>query len=1336
MASMWRQQQPVLPMHLPNLTQVYGIDHDNIDGGRNTEQGLRSFAFAFPRTEFEEPARRFNDFKGRSIYGPLVEALGALDAKYIGGTQYKENDVVFPYHCGAHAYKFDLAIEVLLKEMPAENDEWNDKMIWGYRFWIHVFDRSVKLATIFSAYAKSKATNKTCFLREIVTDHDMQRHVFMPLVQHVSGHISANDVRPLNVDNLDVQPVQDFSILYQDPANILDRKNAFVPALLMGVCEEQAHISNYSTSENTARPRFPYPHLTFRIAPEWAGKISRLPLPSMQIIKLHEAERVIREETIATHIIDTQIKGTNNIDDKDKLSRMLIEKFDIIVKAKETAEQLTESIVTLGISDAEEYREDRFRNYSEHVDVIRIGQRLNAEIAAFKRTVSVEDDMYAKGLHELRKKGIGELRQMVMESTKVSTATIYVREMIVDQKPADIMECLTYYTELTSFGNLVAHVMFIFDHIMGMNTNFKIMMEALIMGLGVYRFTFDMVINMFVTGEAEAGKSYMMELLKTILLPGVADFVSHETAKARTTSTNVYNRGVLRDEMPFDMFGITKEGKKVDSDPIAKTLLTKREVETFEFFRDPLTGKRISKRVACMQQIFQFIATNTIIPEDTNAMMTRFLHEITARQVRAEGEFRKYNGNDQTIVTLREHAIKYFHQIQKYMLLIETAIAMGIFPDVDRTLFNQVTSSIFAVFKTRGIPSPSKRTVERLWCAVRTMTLFHGSHMEYFSEIGLANRSNPDGSARPFSFSDLPKCIKWFCPTLEIIIFCLTLMENSFVNTYEKELSRVCAILLKWPPRGDLDEKRFMDATTNGRATRNWNYIQITDSELTTLAGRIRNKMNPAPSDEDVRGLITNLKNKSLVVPVYCCEFAEENRKALNECCVCKNELPTSNNQRKACDFCKGYRCENCDGRCCFSPPPPAARDNNQAPLIVRCVACNRIFSGAVRDCPRCKLPCHNKCLKVCAGSECKHKSCPRCLRPCAKCKEKFHYACLETHRDYMPVANENGVVETQEMACSIEDYTPQPRKKRLCILTDFLRTTNTSLEECIREAVEHRHLTPFTCMTGFSYVDPQPKPEYMSGPIYYQYFRTIKLTPRPERNQYHIKTSSTGEFAKMARCMTWDRKLVVPIVAGPPISVFNKDPADHYLHEFAIREGLYGPDVPYSVIKDGNYEVYMEYVHRNGGTVLETPFITIPKITTRQVWFLRDNVKYFAAERQTKNSQAYPEACVADVKLDCYKKWRVKYRGAFSDQFPERQSRNDETSGADSNMEITNLHDIEQEGGVDILQPDMVSSFRKKFKRELDIFEAPVLTRLNNVVADPKDPIRPNDIAYFCLNH
>lgn len=399
---------------------------------------------------------------------------------------------------------------------------------------------------------------------------------------------------------------------------------------------------------------------------------------------------------------------------------------------------------------------------------------------------------------------------------------------------------------LSPFGNMVVTLMNDCGDALEIETNFQLMFVTLLVVMCGWEFRFGLRPNMIVTGEAGVGKSFCVEQVEKIMIPGATFNLNHLTQHGMNGNDDICDTAVIIEEAPMRLLGVDEYGHSVAADPYFKNMLTKglSTSLSLDTSSEEAAGERKSVMSVARAMLVFILLMNEQPPPANSPVMSRFLpyvmHKLTREEARGADRTTAIDMTDSVLKAALETRLEGMQLQSFYVFVWEKAIESGAMPEIDTTNVRIVAEWVFAELARRGVPRASRRHIAMLESLCRIMQMYFGVHMEFFSEYAHKQRddlSNLDAAARRRQAADrdaaaaqandmgaapaagraaaaaaaaaagnhdmafqpwmLQNLVKWGSVSEEVVVFTMTLLEFLWVPKTRTEILRAVGKLAR-----------------------------------------------------------------------------------------------------------------------------------------------------------------------------------------------------------------------------------------------------------------------------------------------------------------------------------------------------------------------------------------------------------------------------------------------------------------------------------------------------------------------------------------------------------
>ncbi len=352
------------------------------------------------------------------------------------------------------------------------------------------------------------------------------------------------------------------------------------------------------------------------------------------------------------------------------------------------------------------------------------------------------------------------------------------------------------FEDLSPFGNMVVRMSNDFEDTLRLETNFQTFHLVLLVVLSAYRFSWELHPNLLITGDPGTGKSFLVTEVEKISIQCAILNLTHVTKMAFQTDQDMSDMTYVQEETPGWILGADERGNEQAADPYTKNRLTRCASATISPEIDPVTGARrvVYSFNRCMST--NIFLSNDIVPE-SGAALSRMIHIHMRKLQRTDT-----GGRDSTLardvssssddITTYYAAVKHGFKLHNmYLFVHEKAIEAGTLPDIDVETARVVMNWILDDLKRQGLPEPDRRHIQMCLDLCRTMTMYYGVEMEFFSELARDSLEEREGEEHAtFVPSMLEGLVKWSVCTQEIAVYVISLLEFLWVPSLRTDIIR------------------------------------------------------------------------------------------------------------------------------------------------------------------------------------------------------------------------------------------------------------------------------------------------------------------------------------------------------------------------------------------------------------------------------------------------------------------------------------------------------------------------------------------------------------------
>ena len=590
-----------------------------------------------------------------------------------------------------------------------------------------------------------------------------------------------------------------------NPYRLLTAERAFAlsRALTPGVCAAQCDARTYfnpvegAAAQNFLRGEertFPVPARTYRVKGDWfrteGVRAALLPnaLRNMMAQSNDDAEQC------RTRCVQLR----RELDDVDLLSDDERQQLDTDTMVAEERLRSAERRLERDVSEARDKCDSVFVDIEQRMknrDVFaRLADTNRPRVQEIRERHAPGTPEFKDAMARFRERAIDEWWLALNTSDDVTDACKSVRAWFERNRPEERwVDKVQITPSLSPYGNMVASMMAAFDKVMLVDTNFRLVFLAHLVGKGAYRYSWDLRAHLMITGDGSTGKSYVFDTVAQMSAPGTVQAITHETMQARQTDTDNSDCTMVFHEMPGRMLGVDQYGNQTSADSFLKDRLTRSMSVTSYIAIDKDSGERATKTSVARCMNATMGASNEKAPPGDSALMQRYLRWRMTRQSRPgmTAHEQMFMPEWATDPELRPHVVHGAQLHDTFLFFVEKAIHAGVLPDVNVDVARHVAQRVFAEMEKDAVPAPRPRLINVYLSLCRTATLWYAIHMELFSEMGAHHRVDArTGQSREFSPRMLIDVAKWFVCTRECAVHVLTLLEPVIMPGLREEIAR------------------------------------------------------------------------------------------------------------------------------------------------------------------------------------------------------------------------------------------------------------------------------------------------------------------------------------------------------------------------------------------------------------------------------------------------------------------------------------------------------------------------------------------------------------------
>lgn len=894
-----------LEKNLPNIMEM-------VDGDNRLPHGLSAQQILC--VNFPLAACRAGATMWRHISDDAFVTILMCIAKIIQDPQMGSASTVAIHHYMASGTP---KVQIRFEELVDKNDN-----MMGFRLWLLVNDPSFKFEDGFAHLMRmaNERHNEAMSGKQVRESLPFEKWHHLRNPHDLAGRCW----------NRYIEHNMPMDRLYQDGQGVTDPDSVINPLAVLGVvnamnchvagvCKDQITLDNYIDRNYVDQfgrggrfKDFPRPELVFKInsihfTPEM---LTIAPLPHVlarefnigcsdaDYRKVNEKMRQLRakQEEMARFMGDEELPEPD-----ERETRVTIDDY-MAQEHQMKYERLRQHIINDGrpivSSDEDKFAQDN-EMLAMRGDMKTKTQDLDAKYRG--RMTKKDDEGYFREINELRIQSVQKFWDIFRFSdpSRLTPGVRAVRQFwasIESDPRKHFYEMNQTVADLSTFGNMMVKMTreLFLVHLLRSNYQLYFCEKASSDSSAMYLVN-EIKPHMLVSAIGGQGKSFVMNIVESVAVPGTVSQADHFTTQSwNTAGQTMCDRTFLMHELTFNLLGGKgQDGKSTPDNPWVKAILSKGTNRVMEFFRTD-EGKRELQEVTGRNNAVYIINMNDGVKDPNNAAAQRFIGYPLAKKTRADLDMDGLPFIPASASVNKNHP-KYLKAIARsqvmhmYTFLWNKAIEAGILPEIDTSVARLVAKEVFHYLKKKGLPLPTERLLTMFEIYCRSYTIMHGVYAEFFSELGRKHRVDSTGEPKPFNPLMLLDLMKWGYVTQEIAIFCISLLENAWVPHLKLDIAQAirelavsdCANLpagcKKWPPRFQSEadaekypfklfvKERYNPLTTKGPVYGcNFNYISVSGDSLEFIVQRLAQVMPEKFAAADIMSTIEAGKNETI----------------------------------------------------------------------------------------------------------------------------------------------------------------------------------------------------------------------------------------------------------------------------------------------------------------------------------------------------------------------------------------------------------------------------------------------------------------------------------------
>ncbi|GBG33579.1 Hypothetical Protein FCC1311_098022 [Hondaea fermentalgiana] len=379
----------------------------------------------------------------------------------------------------------------------------------------------------------------------------------------------------------------------------------------------------------------------------------------------------------------------------------------------------------------------------------------------------------------------------ISEPSRLIAAYVTKEQKTWSTQPADqtvIDRCLT------SFGNMIAADFYDLESVMGVSTTHAIAHIALVCAFNAHQYKLGALhLNLLLLGTGSSGKSFILDLVKMLLVEGVATKIAHMTEKALTTGENNNDHISMFHEIPASLIGTDgRQNGAETGNTILKDALTSGTVETQTIVITE-DGKRVRRNYKSERSGVIIGASNEREDKMSQSMRTRFLcvpvneyerigHTVTDKK-RGSMDLTDKDASRDKQKRKRLFAMRIRRRLCM-VHMVERLIATGTIEEPDLSIAKLCVQKCMDYIKEKMYPGTqyNQRDYDFVVTYARTLTLMHACER-------YANDAESPGLDREFTFKNLLSppgggrgIMRYMICTQEIAVYSLSVFFKQLIR--------------------------------------------------------------------------------------------------------------------------------------------------------------------------------------------------------------------------------------------------------------------------------------------------------------------------------------------------------------------------------------------------------------------------------------------------------------------------------------------------------------------------------------------------------------------------
>jgi hypothetical protein len=422
-------------------------------------------------------------------------------------------------------------------------------------------------------------------------------------------------------------------------------------------------------------------------------------------------------------------------------------------------------------------------------------RQIDRRMAVKKRQPDRNTREWGDMLHEVEQQGMEEFMQIFSRNGDVPRSIRAICRYTDSElaRNGAAMPWEKTSKDLSRFGDLIASMGYYAESVAQTNTLHTDIVATLVSTFFLYLYR-PFQVNTLFAGDAMIGKSYIMEILQKILIPGTWFSVASQSDKANAVhGKEMDNQIVFFEEMPPGLLGVekgksghTNSGGYNDRDNIFKGSLTTGKYYHNRQVKDPETGLWKREEVAADVNNVYIAGMNLSISEIPFPMASRFHCKQMQVNTRTGGngllgKMQKNTNPGYQIVQDQWH-----RRMQRTHALIAQGgymVYSQVLADMSLTVYDTIFPEIMREAAAAGLPDTgNSRHQQRTRAFVEVFVLLEAIDIVFDSEFALVQKDTP------FDPRQLLLLKPYLRDTLDHVVLAIGMLSAQFEQPIQRNI--------------------------------------------------------------------------------------------------------------------------------------------------------------------------------------------------------------------------------------------------------------------------------------------------------------------------------------------------------------------------------------------------------------------------------------------------------------------------------------------------------------------------------------------------------------------